>query len=143
MQDRAEELIKLDKSAFKLVHEESSKFVEQEEENEIWEVTYDRNRMLGRGAYGKVFQGKLTNRKKDIQTNVAVKRYEMRYEMLRVDKSRTLVEMHLNHPNVVKLLHYEDVEDIFRYQHIFICYSCIWIKHIYRLLCTIINKRMH
>ncbi len=92
--------------------EELSKPVRQAEENEMCEVTYDRNRMLGKGAYGKVFQGKLIYTKTGIETKVAVKRYEM----LRVDKSRTLVEMHLNHPNVVKLLHYEDVEDIFRHE---------------------------
>jgi len=71
------------------------------------EVTYDKDGMLGKGAYGKVFRGKLINRKTGIETEVAVKRHEM----LRVDWSRTLVEMRLDHPNVVKLLHYKDFGD--------------------------------
>lgn len=87
-------------------------------ENEVWEVNYNGNKMLGKGDYGKVFKGKLTNRKTGIETKVAVKRYEM----LRVDKSRTLIEMYLDHPNVVKFLYYEDVGDIFRYGTHFILY---------------------
>ena len=82
-----------------------------EGEKEMWKITYDGNRMLGKGAYGKVFEGKLMNRKTRTLKKVAVKRHEM----LRVDMSRTLVELHLDHPNVVKLLAYQDVDDIFRY----------------------------
>jgi len=80
----------------------------------MWEVTYDMT-MLGEGAYGQVFRGKLINKKTGTVTEVAVKRHEM----IRVDRDRTLVEMRLDHPNVVKLLHCEDVKgpsgDIFRY----------------------------
>lgn len=75
-------------------------------------ITIDRKDILGRGGYGAIFKGSLSvNNKDGVEgteiIDVAVKRLEI--DTLEMNmKERELKQMELNHPNVVKLLHYEE-----------------------------------
>lgn len=74
-------------------------------------IVYDDDLILGRGAFSRIFLGKLGD------SPVAVKEVEMRHikGKAKADENALLL-MNLDHPNVVKLLHYEDEDDNdFRY----------------------------
>ena len=86
-----------------------------------WRISYDRNAVLGRGTFGRIFLGSLINKKTGIaEMKVAIKRIEIdavpESEKLLLD--REIVQLELNHPNVVKLLHWEDQGE-FRYKYTF------------------------
>ncbi len=91
-------------------------------------ITYNRKEILGRGGYGAIFKGSLfVNNKSGVKgahydevIDVAIKRLEI--DTTEMDmKERELKQTELNHPNVVKLLHYEEDED-FMYIKLFFMY---------------------
>ncbi|XP_045028755.1 RGS domain-containing serine/threonine-protein kinase A isoform X2 [Daphnia magna] len=71
-------------------------------EMKIW---FDRDVLLGQGAFGTVLKGKFGGRE------VAVKRVELRH----VDKREEDAMLKLEHPNIVKLLHVEKDNDFMYY----------------------------
>ncbi|KAK4011305.1 hypothetical protein OUZ56_020422 [Daphnia magna] len=71
-------------------------------EMKIW---FDRVAILGQGAFGTVSKGKFGGRE------VAVKRVELRH----VDKREEEAMLKLEHPNIVKLLHFEKDNDFMYY----------------------------
>ena len=76
-----------------------------------WRISYDRKVVLGRGTFGRIFLGNLINKETGItEMQVAIKRILIdevtESEKLLLD--REIVQLELNHPNVVKLLHWED-----------------------------------
>ncbi|KAK4011301.1 hypothetical protein OUZ56_020417 [Daphnia magna] len=68
-------------------------------------IFFDRDALLGLGGFGLVFKGKFGGRE------VAVKRVELRH----VDKREEDAMLKLEHPNIVKLLHYEKDNDFMYY----------------------------
>ncbi len=64
-------------------------------------MTLDRNKILGVGGFGTVFEGVFKNQK------VAIKRVGLDLDYLLEEFSL----MRFNHPNVVKLLHVESSTD--------------------------------
>lgn len=81
-----------------------------------WRISYERDQKLGNGAYGVVYLGKLvTEERKEIP--VAVKQVWIQRDLLSSAEDRELAnQLKLGqHPNVVKLLHWEDQGEDFRY----------------------------
>ena len=79
-----------------------------------WRISYDRKVVLGRGTFGRIFLGNLIDKETDLAVvQVAIKRIVMdevpESEQLFID--REMVQLELNHPNIVKLLHWEDQGD--------------------------------
>lgn len=66
------------------------------------EVKIDRSQILGRGAYATVYVGKWRN------TDVAVKRIQL-HDLLTDREEKAMKD--LDHPNVIKLLAYEEDAD--------------------------------
>jgi len=67
-------------------------------------IFYDRNRLLGKGFFGFVCLGELLKEdgnRQDVAVKVVWTNASSREE------DRELVQMRLDHPNVVKLLHHE------------------------------------
>ncbi|XP_057372130.1 uncharacterized protein LOC130692725 [Daphnia carinata] len=73
--------------------------------NKGMKIWFDREKPIGGGGFGMVFKGKFGGRE------VAVKRVEMRH----VDKREKDAMLKLDHPNIVKLLHYETDNDFMYY----------------------------
>ena len=78
-------------------------------------ISYDRNLKLGKGGYGFIYGGVLIDDvNENIETPVAVKRIliddDDDDEEEEFASDRELIQLKLNHPNVVKLLHWEDVK---------------------------------
>jgi len=76
-----------------------------------WRISYDRNAVLGRGTFGRIFLGNLINKETGLaEMQVAIKRIVIDEvpESEKILLDREMVQMELNHPNVVKLLHWED-----------------------------------
>ncbi|XP_057373159.2 triple functional domain protein-like [Daphnia carinata] len=73
--------------------------------NEEMKIWFDRQKPIGEGGFGVVYKGKFGGRE------VAVKRVEMRH----VDKREEDAMLKLDHPNIVKLLHYETDNDFMYY----------------------------
>ncbi|XP_045023640.1 uncharacterized protein LOC116920209 isoform X2 [Daphnia magna] len=71
-------------------------------EMKIW---FDRDVLLGQGAFGTVLKGKFGGRE------VAVKRVQLHH----VDKREEEAMLKLEHPNIVKLLHFEKDNDFMYY----------------------------
>lgn len=69
---------------------------------QVRKVTYDRNRLLGKGGYGAVFLGMLNGKE------VAVKRIE--HHNRSDDKEEKALRI-LDHPNVIKIFATEDNDD--------------------------------
>lgn len=76
-------------------------------------IDFDRASLLGRGFYGNVCKGKLMNEEHNTaMRHVAIKRIEKtRYTAARSEKNWELLNMNLDCPNVVKLLHIEEDDD--------------------------------
>ena len=79
-----------------------------------WRIFYDRKAVIGRGTFGRVFLGNIVNTDTNVvEMQVAIKRIvvdelpESEIHLL----DRECVQLELNHPNVVKLLHWEDQGD--------------------------------
>ena len=62
------------------------------------EITFKREKLLGSGGYGAVYEGVWKNER------VAVKRIQL----INVDGQEEKALRQLNHPNVIKLFHVED-----------------------------------
>ena len=76
-----------------------------------WRIDYDRKVVLGRGGFGATFLGKLINKETGlVEMQVAIKRIVIDEvpESEKVLVDREMIQMELNHPNVVKLLHCEE-----------------------------------
>ncbi len=79
-----------------------------------WRISYDRKVILGRGTFGRIFHGNLINKETGlVEMEVAIKRIVIDEvpESEQIFLDREMVQLELNHPNVVKLLHWEDQED--------------------------------
>ena len=71
--------------------------------NVIQKIIIDKNKILGQGGYGTVFEGTWGNKK------VAVKRIQL-VNIDNGNKEETAL-LKLDHPNVIKLYHIESDED--------------------------------
>ncbi|XP_059351757.1 RGS domain-containing serine/threonine-protein kinase A-like [Daphnia carinata] len=76
-------------------------YYSQNKFNKEMKIWFDRQQPIGEGGFGMVNKGKFGGRE------VAVKRVEMRH----VDKREEDAMLKLDHPNIVKLLHYETDND--------------------------------
>ena len=77
-----------------------------------WRIDYDRKVLLGRGGFGATFLGNLINKDTGlVEMQVAIKRIVIdevpESEKVLIDREMT-IQKELNHPNVVKLLHWEE-----------------------------------
>ncbi|XP_045027630.1 death-associated protein kinase 1 [Daphnia magna] len=77
----------------------------QNKDKKEMKIRFDRDALLGRGGFAYVFKGKFGGRE------VAVKRVEL----LEVDEREEEAMLKLEHPNIVKLLHYEKDNDFMYY----------------------------
>lgn len=80
-------------------------------------ISYNRNHILGKGGFGTTFRGNLNVFNENNETTkipVAVKRITIDdVDVKELANDRELIQLKLDHPNVVKLLHWED-NDSFR-----------------------------
>ena len=83
--------------------------------NRTRRILFEREDIIGRGAFGKVFRGTLTT-KDGIKVEVAVKQIWRNWSAKKIENDRELTQLLLDHPNVVKLLHWEDHGEDFRYE---------------------------
>ena len=67
-----------------------------------------------RGAFGRVFRGTLTI-EEGIKVDVAVKQIWRTSSSTNLEDDREFVQLRRDHPNVVRLLHWEDHGEDFRY----------------------------
>jgi len=71
------------------------------------DMLYDRRSILGNSVYGTVFKGELVNKKDNTKRQVAIKRIELAW-YTGSEMDLELLEMNLDHSNVIKLLHIKD-----------------------------------
>ena len=80
-------------------------------------ISYDKNKLIGEGRYGRVFKGELVG-ENGTKVRVAVKRIQREYSSKLSKKSEDRELDHQlklgKHPNVVQLLHWEDQGEDFR-----------------------------
>ncbi len=74
-------------------------------------ISYDKNHKLGQSGYGFIYRGYLLDViNENIKFPVAVKRIMIENGVDDEESAtdRELIQLKLDHPNVVKLLHWED-----------------------------------
>lgn len=72
-----------------------------------WTISYDRSCVLGSGRCGTVFKGELMNKEDNTKRDAAIKRLQLG-NVIKIVRRLELIQMDLDHPNVIKLLHIEE-----------------------------------
>lgn len=74
----------------------------------IQQISYDSNRILGKGAFGVVFPGTIASTDGQVEISVAVKRVTIENINKREEIALNTL---MDHPNVIKLFHTEQNQD--------------------------------
>lgn len=75
--------------------------------NKKWRISFKRESVIGSGAFGVVFRGTLTT-ENGTTVLVAVTRIWGDWSSTKIEDDRELVQLKLDHPNVLRLFHWED-----------------------------------